>query len=113
MKVLKRVIILLVVIGIVAGLGYYKYINTVTFYNEPGTNGNTIGNLYGSGLFCENNGVVYFANPNDFGRIYKMNPDESNIEIVANDCVNSMVLCHRFHHPFFLKQITSLRFSLC
>lgn len=87
MKVLKRVIILLVVIGIVAGLGYYKYINTVTFYNEPGTNGNTIGNLYGSGLFCENNGVVYFANPNDFGRIYKMNPDESNIEIVANDCV--------------------------
>ncbi|MBE5914228.1 MAG: DUF5050 domain-containing protein [Pseudobutyrivibrio ruminis] len=87
MKVLKRIIILVVAIAIVAGLGFYKYINTVTYYNDPGTNGNTIGNLYGNGLFCETDGVVYFSNPNDSGRIYKMNPDESDIEIVANDSV--------------------------
>ena len=87
MKVLKRVIILVVAVAIVAGLGYYKYINTVTYFNDPGTNGNTIGNLYGNGLFCETDGVVYFANPNDKSRIYKMNPDESDIEIVANDSV--------------------------
>ena len=87
MKVLKRIIFILVAIGIVAGLAYYKYINTVTYYNEPGTNGNTVGNLYGNGLFCEYDGVVYFANPNDFDRIYKMNPDESDIEKVANDSV--------------------------
>jgi hypothetical protein len=71
----------------VVGAGYYKYINTVTYFNDVNTNGNTIGNLYGNGLFCETDGVVYFANPNDYSRIYKMNPDESDIEIVANDSV--------------------------
>ena len=87
MKVLKGIIIAVVALGIIAGLAYYKYINTVTYLNEPGTNGNTIGNLYGNGLFCEYDGVVYFANPNDFDRIYKMNPDETDIEKVANDSV--------------------------
>ena len=33
MKVLKRIIILVVAIAIVAGLGFYKYNNTVTYYN--------------------------------------------------------------------------------
>ena len=87
MKVLKRVLAIVIALGIVGGLGYYKYINSVTKFNEPGTNGNTIGNMYGGGLFCEHGGVVYFANPNDFSRIYTMNPDESNINILANDSV--------------------------
>ena len=87
MKVLKGIIIFVVAAAIVGGAGFYKYINTVTYLNEPGTNGNTIGNLYGNGLFCEYDGVVYFANPNDYDRIYKMNPDETDIEKVANDSV--------------------------
>lgn len=87
MKVLRRVIVILVVLGIAGGLAYYKYINTVTRFNEPGTNGNTVGNLYGKGLFCEYDGVVYFANPNDGSRLYKMNPDESDIDIVNGDSV--------------------------
>ncbi len=87
MKVIRRIIILIVFLGIVGGLGYYKYINTVTHYNEDLVNGNTIGNLYGNGLFCETEGVVYFANPNDSDRLYKMNPDESGIEYIANDSV--------------------------
>ncbi|CBK74770.1 hypothetical protein CIY_20740 [Butyrivibrio fibrisolvens 16/4] len=87
MKIVRRVILIVVALGIVVGAFYYKYINTVTYFNEPGTNGNTIGNLYGNGLFCESDGVVYFANPNDYSRIYKMNPDETDIEILANDSV--------------------------
>ena len=87
MKVVRRIIIIVAALLIVGGLGYYKYINTITYYNDSGTNGNTIGNLYGNGLFCETDGVVYFANPNDFDRLYKMNPDETDIEIVANDSV--------------------------
>jgi len=87
MKVVRSIIIAVVVLGIVGGLGYYKYINSVTYFNDPGTTGNTTGNLYGNGLFCEYDGVVYFANPNDKNRLYKMNPDESDIEYVANDSV--------------------------
>ena len=87
MKIVRRVIIILVFLGVVGGAGYYKYINTITYYNEPGTNGNTTGNLYGNGLFCEIDGIVYFANPNDYSRIYTMKPDESDIKILANDSV--------------------------
>ena len=87
MKIVRRILITLAAICLVVGAGYYKYINTITYYNDTNTNGNTIGNLYGNGLFCETDGVVYFANPNDYSRIYKMNPDESDIEIVANDSV--------------------------
>ncbi|MCR5579985.1 MAG: DUF5050 domain-containing protein [Pseudobutyrivibrio sp.] len=87
MKVLRRIIIIVAALAIVGGLGYYKYINTITYFNDTMVNGNTIGNLYGNGLFCETDGVVYFANPNDYSRLYKMNPDESDIQIVANDSV--------------------------
>lgn len=87
MKIVKRLIVFLVFAAIVGGAGYYKYINTVTFFNESDTNGNTIGNLYGNGLFCEIDDTVYFANPNDYSRIYTMKPDESDIKILANDSV--------------------------
>ena len=87
MKIVRRVVIAVVAICLIVGAGYYKYTNSVTKYNESGTNGNTIGNLYGNGLFCESDGVVYFANPNDYSRIYTMNPDESDIKILANDSV--------------------------
>ena len=87
MKIVRRVIIAVIAICAIAGAAYYKYINTVTYFNDPGTNGNTIGNLYGNGLFCEIDGIVYFANPNDYSRLYQMNPDESDLKIVANDSV--------------------------
>lgn len=87
MKIVRRVIIFLAFVGIIVGAGYYKYINTVTFENDPNTNGNTIGNLYGNGLFCEIDGIVYFANPNDYSRIYTMTPNEQDIDILANDSV--------------------------
>lgn len=45
-----------------------------------GTVGNTAGNAYNEGLFCEYNGIVYFSNPYDGGALYSMNPDESNIK---------------------------------
>ncbi len=87
MKIVRRIIIIVVFLGIVGGAGYYKYINTVTRFNEPGTVGNTTGNLYGNGLYCEIDDTVYFANPNDYSRIYTMKPDESDIKILANDSV--------------------------
>ncbi len=47
--------------------------------NPQGTIGNTAGNLNNSGLFCEHNGAVYFANSYDGNSLYAMNPDESDI----------------------------------
>ena len=52
--------------------------------NPPGTIGNTAGNLYNSGLFCEANGKVYFSNPYDGGCLYSMNPDHSEMMKLAS-----------------------------
>lgn len=51
--------------------------------NPPGTLGNTPGNLQNGGLFCEDDGIVYFSNPYDGGSIYSMKPDETNIKKVV------------------------------
>jgi len=47
--------------------------------NPAGTVGNRAGNLYNEGLFCEYDGVVYFANTFIDGGLYSMSPDESSI----------------------------------
>ena len=47
--------------------------------NPSGTVGNTSGNLYNGGIFCENDGYVYFANAYDNNALYRMRPDESEM----------------------------------
>ncbi len=84
-KIIKRVVIGLIVVAIVGGIFIYKYYNSRTFYNEEAVNGNTAGNLYGNGLYCEYDGMVYFANPNDGDSLYVMNVDESDVTKLAND----------------------------
>lgn len=48
--------------------------------NPSGTVGNTAGNIYNSGLFCEDDGVVFFANVYDQNALYSMNPDGTNLK---------------------------------
>lgn len=48
--------------------------------NPPGTVGNTAGNLYNKGLFCENGGYVYFANAYDGHALYVMKADETEMK---------------------------------
>lgn len=54
--------------------------------NPPGTIGNTPGNIYNSGYFCEDDKHVYFANSYDENSLYVMNPDETEMKklITAN-----------------------------
>lgn len=46
--------------------------------------GNTAGNLNNYGLFCEQDGYVYFANSYDEGSLYRMTPDRQNIQKIYN-----------------------------
>ena len=48
--------------------------------NPPGTVGNTSGNLYNKGLFCEKDGYVYFANAYDGSALYSMRSDETDMK---------------------------------
>lgn len=74
----------LCIAGIVSFILYNNYLSK-DYYNEGYVNGNTAGNLYNSGLFCEYDNVIFFANPNDGNQLYRMNLDGSEIEKISND----------------------------
>lgn len=61
------------------GLGFTLLSQRVEF-NEGNVTGNTAGNLNNGGLFCEADGVVYFSNPYDEGRLYSMTPEEMQLK---------------------------------
>lgn len=52
--------------------------------NPAGTIGNTAGNLNNNGLYCEDDGIVYFANAYSGGSLYSMNADESDIKQITD-----------------------------
>lgn len=58
--------------------------------NPSGTVGNTAGNLYNQGLFCEDSSRVYFANAYDNGIMYSMNPDETDIVQITSGAVKNI-----------------------
>lgn len=89
----RKIIITICIICIVlagAGLGVANYITHRIPENPPGTVGNTSGNLYNGGLFCENDGYVYFANAYDSNALYCMKPDESDMKKLIYTEVSSL-----------------------
>lgn len=78
------VIILLVVILLIAG-GVFAYIYLNRYIPIPdGVVGNTSGNINNRGLFCESDGVVYFSNPYDGRKLYKMDLDGTNAKCIGD-----------------------------
>jgi len=75
---------------ICAGLFVLSNIGKRIPENPPGTIGNTSGNLYNGGLFCENDGYVYFSNPYDANALYCMRPDESEMKKLITTQVASI-----------------------
>ncbi|HKM34602.1 MAG TPA: DUF5050 domain-containing protein [Lachnospiraceae bacterium] len=67
---------------------YYSYLSNLVKPIPAGTVGNTAGNSYNSGLFCEYNGEVYFSNPYDNGSLYSMSLDESNFKKLTSVSVS-------------------------
>ena len=49
-------------------------------YNDSTTTGNSAGNLYNMGLFCEDGEYIYFSNPSDSFHLYSMEKDGTNIK---------------------------------
>lgn len=87
----KRNIILAVIIIIfVALIVLLSMKKTLTPKNDEYFIGNTAGNLYGNGLFCEYDGKVYFSNPSASGSLYVMNPDETDAKKLAGVAIQSI-----------------------
>lgn len=86
-KKVKRILMIGIAVLIAFILGLVYYLNQRIIYNNYAVNGNTPGNLYNEGTFCESNGVVYFANPSDDHTLYSMSPDEGNLQKLSDDTV--------------------------
>lgn len=85
-KIATRIILIVCLLLLIGGIAFYKYSNRDR-YNDGYVNGNTAGNLYNTGLFCEHDGVVYFANPNDDNALYSMNVDGTDLKKLSSDSV--------------------------
>lgn len=58
-----------------------------TRFSASKQRGNTPGNLYNHGLFCEYNGMIYFSNFQDEGALYCMTDSLKDIEKISSDNV--------------------------
>lgn len=79
MSRVRTILVIIFSTVIIFGLcALYFYMNSVHM-NDDTTRGNTPGNLYNGGYFCEMDGAVYFRNNYDNGCLYSMTLDESEI----------------------------------
>jgi len=75
-------------IFLIAFLFVLAALDKITKQNDGTVLGNTTGNLYNGGLFCEYDGIIYFANHNDDNSLYRMNAAScSGIEKLHSDRV--------------------------
>lgn len=93
LKTFLLIFILLLLLGSVFVLSYFM--NKIP-ENPTGTIGNTGGNLYNNGLFCENDGQVFFANPYDQNTLYVMNPNETEVKKLTTVGVKSINAAGKF-----------------
>lgn len=85
-KILYWIVIIILLLFTIGGIAYLS-LKDQTKWNTDHVNGNTAGNLYNSGLFCEYNNQIYFSNPKDNGTLYSMDPTLSNYKKLSNDKV--------------------------
>lgn len=77
--------ILLIILAIVVFIYIQIFGPKETIMNTGYINGNTAGNLYNGGLFCESNGTIFFSNPSDHGKLYSMDTQGKNLKKLTED----------------------------
>ena len=108
----KRFIIVCAVLLVLAAtFVIVKNIISETKFNEPDVNGNFSGNLLNDGGFCEYDGKVDFANPNDNQYLYVMNPDESDKRLLVKDSVRSINVCGSYIFYTRIKSEEAMSFA--
>lgn len=85
-KVFKIIIPVAITALIIIAVVIHHY-STRIIFNEEYVNGNTQGNLYNEGTFCEYNGTIYFANPDDSYKLYSMDMNGKNLKKLCDDSV--------------------------
>lgn len=84
---MKKIIIGAIVFLLIGGIAFLNitFGNKETKMNEGYVNGNTAGNLYNGGFFCEHNDTIFFSNPSDGGKLYSMDSNGKNLKKLTDD----------------------------
>lgn len=108
---MKKKLFLTGVFIIIVAVFAVFYLNNRFTYNDENTLGNTAGNLYNGGLFCESDGFIYFANPYDENCLYKMDAECNEVEKLHSDNVsninvaNGYIYYNRFNHQSSVEEV--------
>lgn len=78
---------------IVGGLIYSVFFYNKTIDNPEDAVGNAHGNINNKGYFCEQDGVIYFANAYDNYTMYSMNSDGSQMKKLTKVPVSEINVC--------------------
>ena len=85
LKTIKRLLIFLVIATVITVCSLLIYNSNRTYFNDDNEVGNTTGNLYNGGLFCEQDGKIFFSNDAADGSLYVMDTDLSDMKFVYDD----------------------------
>lgn len=102
MKKVLAVIICVLLIGGAAGVITWKYLSSRVQYNDTYVNGNTAGNLYNGGLFCESEGKIFFSNPDDLNRLYCMDINGGGLKKLSDD--TAMFINADSHYVYYVRR---------
>ncbi|ABX41721.1 DUF5050 domain-containing protein [Lachnoclostridium phytofermentans] len=84
-KIIIRLLLIIFIPAILIALVIISKQNEQVHYNKKDYIGNTAGNLYNGGTFCEQGGRVYFSNFNDDGTLYSMDLECNNVMKINDD----------------------------
>lgn len=96
----KRVIIYLLILSAIAAISVFAVMQVkkraIPLHDDYFI-GNTAGNLYNGGYFCEDeNGTVYFSNHLDSDALYSMNPDENGCKRIIASGSKDILSCGNY-----------------
>lgn len=83
-KKIKIILPILALILIVGGIFFTRYLNRTRFPQNEQV-GNSPGNLFNKGVFCERNGIVFFSNPKDNFSLYSMDSAGTHFKKISSD----------------------------
>lgn len=87
---MRKFLVFFIMLIIIAALGTAFYLQTHTVFNDDSAIGNSSGNLYNKGYYCEYDGKVYFSNYKDNRSLYVMDSDCSNFKKLHDDRISSI-----------------------
>jgi len=83
----KKIIVTIIIVIILVLVFSFLRNSSRTVYNKENAFGNTAGNLFNGGLFCELSKKIYFSNPKDNGTLYEMDLEGNKFKKLRTDQV--------------------------